>query len=208
MARQLRKWLSKLGTGTLYIEPGSSWENGYCESFNGKLRDEYLNGEIFYSLKEAQIVEVRATLPHEMAHADTPEDGLGALWQGEIRKLIRLTPAYLKAALQFDLEVFELAPTMITAPKGSRDQGWYSPSEPYGAGLLAEVRPSSSNDGRLATRLRAWYRDGQRVCREEARTPLIRILWQIKGEAERTRQLVLPLPSFPGQTLLSWAEWN
>ena len=40
----------------MYIEPGSPWENGYCESFNGKLRDECLNGEIFYSLKEAQIV--------------------------------------------------------------------------------------------------------------------------------------------------------
>ena len=39
-----------------YIEPGSSWENGYCESFNARLRDELLNGEIFYSLKEAQIV--------------------------------------------------------------------------------------------------------------------------------------------------------
>ena len=39
-----------------YIEPGSPWENGYCESFNGKLRDERLNGEIFYSLKEAQVV--------------------------------------------------------------------------------------------------------------------------------------------------------
>jgi putative transposase len=45
-----------MGTGTLYIEPGRPWENGYCESFNGKLRDECLNGEIFYSLKEAQIV--------------------------------------------------------------------------------------------------------------------------------------------------------
>ena len=56
VARELRKWLAKLGTGTLYIEPGSPWENGYCESFNGKLRDECLNGEIFYSLKEAQIV--------------------------------------------------------------------------------------------------------------------------------------------------------
>ena len=46
------------GTGnqSLYIEPGSPWENGYCESFNGKLREECLNGEIFYSLKEARIV--------------------------------------------------------------------------------------------------------------------------------------------------------
>ena len=56
IAKELRQWLAKLGTGTLYIEPGSPWENGYCESFNGKLRDECLNGEIFYSLKEAQIV--------------------------------------------------------------------------------------------------------------------------------------------------------
>ena len=56
VAEELRKWLAKVGTGTLYIEPGSPWENGYCESFNGKLRDECLNGEIFYSLKEAQIV--------------------------------------------------------------------------------------------------------------------------------------------------------
>ena len=56
VAEKLRKWLRKLGTGTLYIAPGSPWENGYCESFNGKLRDECLNGEIFYSLKEAQVV--------------------------------------------------------------------------------------------------------------------------------------------------------
>jgi putative transposase len=45
-----------LGTRPLYIEPGSPWENGYCESFNSKLCDECLNGEIFYSLKEEQIV--------------------------------------------------------------------------------------------------------------------------------------------------------
>ena len=56
VAKELRQWLGKLGTGTLFIEPGSPWENGYCESFNGKLRDECLNGEIFYSLKEAQVV--------------------------------------------------------------------------------------------------------------------------------------------------------
>jgi len=45
-----------VGAKTLYIAPGSPWENGYCESFNGKLRDELLNGEIFYSLKEARVV--------------------------------------------------------------------------------------------------------------------------------------------------------
>ena len=55
-AKVVRNWLTRVGAKTLYIEPGSPWENGYCESFNGKLRDELLNGEIFYSLKEAQIV--------------------------------------------------------------------------------------------------------------------------------------------------------
>jgi IS30 family transposase len=45
-----------VGSRTAYIEPGSPWENGYCESFNSKLRHELLNGEIFYSLREAQIV--------------------------------------------------------------------------------------------------------------------------------------------------------
>jgi transposase InsO family protein len=48
--------LKRLKVKTLFIEPGSPWENGYNESFNGKLRDELLNGEIFYTLKEAQIL--------------------------------------------------------------------------------------------------------------------------------------------------------
>ena len=55
-ARIVRQWLKRIGVQTLYIEPGSPWENGYNESFNGKLRDELLNGEIFYTLKEAQVL--------------------------------------------------------------------------------------------------------------------------------------------------------
>jgi len=55
-AKIVRDWLPRVGANTLYIEPGSPWENGFCESFNGKLRDELLDGEIFYSLKEARIV--------------------------------------------------------------------------------------------------------------------------------------------------------
>ena len=58
-AKAVRKWLSKVGVKTLFIEPGSPWENGYVESFNGKLRDELLNGEIFYSLKEAKVLVER-----------------------------------------------------------------------------------------------------------------------------------------------------
>ena len=56
VAKDLRQWLINTGAKTLYIEPGSPWENGYCESFNSKLRDEFLNGEIFYSLKELRVL--------------------------------------------------------------------------------------------------------------------------------------------------------
>lgn len=52
----VREWLPRVGVKTLFIEPGSPWENGYNESFNGKLRDELLNGEIFYTLQEAQVL--------------------------------------------------------------------------------------------------------------------------------------------------------
>ena len=52
-AKAIRKWLNRLGVKTLYIEPGSPWENGYIESFNGKLRDELLDREIFTTLIEA-----------------------------------------------------------------------------------------------------------------------------------------------------------
>ena len=52
----VRGWLDRLDVKPLYIEPGSPWENGYCESFNGKLRDELLAREVFYTLKEAQIL--------------------------------------------------------------------------------------------------------------------------------------------------------
>jgi transposase InsO family protein len=55
-AKAIRKWLNDLQVKTLYIEPGSPWENGYIESFNGKLRDELLNGEIFMTLFEAQVL--------------------------------------------------------------------------------------------------------------------------------------------------------
>jgi len=63
---------------TLFITPGSPWENGYCESFNGRLRDELLNGELFYSLREAQVVienwrrEYNTIRPHSSLHYRPP----------------------------------------------------------------------------------------------------------------------------------------
>ena len=56
IAKKVRDWIGAVGSKTAYIEPGSPWENGYIESFNARFRDELLNGEIFYTLKEARII--------------------------------------------------------------------------------------------------------------------------------------------------------
>ena len=56
IATAVRAWIAAVGAQTAHIEPGSPWENGYVESFNSKLRDELLDGEVFYSLREAQVL--------------------------------------------------------------------------------------------------------------------------------------------------------
>jgi putative transposase len=86
VAKDLRKWLAQTGARTLYIEPGSPWENGYCESFNSKMRDEFLNGEIFYSLKEVRVLAERWRVYY---NTERPHSSLGyrppapAAWQTE-----------------------------------------------------------------------------------------------------------------------------
>jgi transposase InsO family protein len=59
VAKAVRQWLARIGVGTLYIEPGSPWENGYIESFNGRLRDELLDREVFDTLLEAKVLVAR-----------------------------------------------------------------------------------------------------------------------------------------------------
>ena len=77
-AKLVREWLERIGSKTLFIEPGSPWENGYNESFNGKLRDELLNREIFYNLKEAQVMietwrkEYNTLRPHSSLNYRAP----------------------------------------------------------------------------------------------------------------------------------------
>lgn len=77
-AKLIRRWLSHMGVQTLYIEPGSPWENGYNESFNGKFRDGLLNGEIFFTLKEAQVLierwrrEYNTVRPHSSLNYRPP----------------------------------------------------------------------------------------------------------------------------------------
>ena len=56
VAGAVRQWIAAVGARTAFIEPGSPWENRYIESFNARLRDELLNGEVFYTLKEAQVL--------------------------------------------------------------------------------------------------------------------------------------------------------
>src|SRR4051812_30697305 len=56
VAKAVQDWIAAVGAKTAHIERGSPWENGYVESFNARLRDELLDGEIFYSLREAQII--------------------------------------------------------------------------------------------------------------------------------------------------------
>ena len=75
-AKAVRKWLKAVDVRTLYIEPGSPWENGYIESFNGKLRDELLNGEIFDTLLEAQVLIERWRMHY---NTKRPHSSLGYL---------------------------------------------------------------------------------------------------------------------------------
>jgi putative transposase len=71
IATAVREWLAASGVKTLYIEPGSPWENAYLESFNGKLEDELLGGEIFQTLLEAKVLieEYRVSYNHERPHS-------------------------------------------------------------------------------------------------------------------------------------------
>jgi transposase InsO family protein len=73
-AKVVREWLEHVGVKTLYIEPGSPWENGYIESFNGKLRDELLNLEVFDTVLEAQVLVERW---RQHCNAVRPHSSLG-----------------------------------------------------------------------------------------------------------------------------------
>ena len=74
IAQTLRRWLKRVGVGTLYIEPGSPWENGYAESFNGRLRDEFLAMEIFEGVRDAR--SLTAAWRHEY-NPPRPHSSLG-----------------------------------------------------------------------------------------------------------------------------------
>jgi len=78
--KALKKWLALQGTDTIYIEPGKPWQNGFIESFNSRVRDEFLNMEVFYTLKEAQVKadmwrqEYNRERPHSSLNYQTPAE--------------------------------------------------------------------------------------------------------------------------------------
>jgi len=80
IADAIKRWLQDRDVETLYIEPGSPWENGYIESFNGKLRDEILNREVFYSVKEAKVIVENWRLEY---NNHRPHSGLGYMTPAE-----------------------------------------------------------------------------------------------------------------------------
>ena len=98
-AEAVRDWLGRLGVKTLFIEPGSPWENGYVESFNGKLRDELLDREIFYTLFEAKVLidrwrhEYNTIRPHSSLgyRAPAPE---ATLWHPPASTSLRPADAF------------------------------------------------------------------------------------------------------------------
>ena len=101
----MRKWLERVGVRTLFIEPGSPWENGYVESFNGKLRDELLDRELFVGLDEARYVldEWRNEYNHRRPHS-------GIKWQ---------TPAAYAATLTKESAGTFPAATLAGLPVGA-----------------------------------------------------------------------------------------
>jgi transposase InsO family protein len=89
-ARAVREWLGRVGVQTLYIEPGSPWENGYIESFNGRLRDELLNREVFETVLEARVLCERwrrhynTVRPHSALGYRPPAPEVIVSWPGSV----------------------------------------------------------------------------------------------------------------------------
>jgi putative transposase len=100
IAKSVQEWITAVGAKTAYIEPGSPWDNGFIESFNARLRDELLNGEIFYSLNEARIVieswrrHYNAIRPHRSLgyKPPAPEVFVPALYAGAASQSRPATP--------------------------------------------------------------------------------------------------------------------
>src|SRR6185295_3645549 len=127
IAREVREYLRKIGAETLYIEPGSPWENAYSETFNGRFGDELLKREMFTSLLEAQVlVEAYRRSYNE----ERPHSALGYLTPAEFGER-----ATAESRGQEPCTASEPAPYIQPAPKLK-----FPPAEEAGAGSLARFR--------------------------------------------------------------------
>ena len=105
VARAVQSWLGNVGVKTLFITPGSPWENGYIESFNARVRDEFLNGEMFYTLKEMQVlteqwrVHYNTMRPHSsLGYVPPAPEAIAPVWPLGSATL-RLTPRLASTAV-------------------------------------------------------------------------------------------------------------
>ena len=114
----MREWLPRVGVKTLYIEPGSPWENGYNESFNGKLRDELLAREIFYTLEEARVLIEQWRASYNQVR---PHSSLGNLPPAAYAKLN--VPAMQRDGALRYIEGFAPHPVASPSPQGSNQPG-------------------------------------------------------------------------------------
>ena len=101
VSKKVRDWLASIGVKTLFIEPGSPWQNGYVESFNSRFRDEFLNMEIFNNIKEAQLLASKwrdaynRERPHSALNYMTPArfaESLGAVDSASLRSATATPP--------------------------------------------------------------------------------------------------------------------
>ena len=110
-ATVVRDWLKKVGVRTLFIEPGSPWENGYCESFNGKLRDEPLAREVFYTLREAKVLIERWRRHYNTAR---PHSSLGYRPPAPEAVMLEAIPAERPSAALQGIPQRQLSPVRLT----------------------------------------------------------------------------------------------
>ena len=132
VAKAVREWIAAVGAKTAYIEPGSPWENGFIESFNAKLRDELLDGEIFYTLSEAKIV-IESWRRHYNPASEHP-----SVYAIEVNRcLLILVRSCGVLGFRWARSAIDLAARSISSArrrsKGRRVSGWKPRSRHFGS---------------------------------------------------------------------------
>jgi hypothetical protein len=186
IALALREWIAAVGAKTAYIEPGSPWENGYCESFNSKLRDELLNGEVFFSVAEAQVL-IEAWRRHYNRASEHPSvyviDGKRVCWS-------QSGPAGYLALLRARSAI-DLAASAASAARakihGPSDKGWRASISPASAasrsvfGAIFRTRAASERLSQGSTPSSAALKTEMRWCERNAvtRSRVQRLPWPV-----------------------------